>query len=405
MRGMISVSDGQARLLAQVTTVAPPELVSIGRCLGRVTAEDVRACMDVPPTDNSAVDGYAVRSEDVPATGQRELRVVAELAAGAVFPDTLGPGQALRIMTGAPLPAGAGTVYPQEIVTRADDRVVVGPIERGANVRERGEDVKAGAVVMPAGTVLRPQELGVAASLGLAQLLVRQRPRVAVLSTGDEVAEPGGARKPGQIYDSNRFTLCGLAESAGALVTDHGVVPDLFNELHARLLAAAGSADIVLTSGGVSVGDYDLVKAVLQDAGGIDFWQVAMQPGRPVAVGRIGPAHFFGLPGNPVACMLTFHLFVRPALWKLGGRRELFGPRFHAVTMEAMRKKRGRREFKRGILVYTGERWEVRTTGPQGSGILTSMTQANCFIVIEEDRGDVAAGETVWVEPFATLGG
>jgi molybdopterin molybdotransferase len=293
------------------------------------------------------------------------------------------------------MPAGADTVYPQEIVTRRDRRVVVPPIERGANVRERGEDIRAGAVVLPAGTALRPQELGVAASLGLAQLTVRQRPRVAILSTGDEVAEPGQSRAPGQIYDSNRFALRGLAEAAGGAVTDHGIVPDRFDDLRARLLAAAASADVVLTSGGVSVGDYDLVKAVLRDAGGIDFWQVAMQPGRPIAVGRIGPAHFFGLPGNPVACMLTFHLFVRPALWKLAGRTELFGPRFEAVAAEAMRKRVGRREFKRGILAYADGRWTVWTTGPQGSGILTSMTLANALLVVPADRNDIPAGETL----------
>ncbi len=398
---MISVADAQARILEQVGRVAPPEVVPVGDCLGRVLAEDVRAGLDVPPTDNSAVDGYAVRSADIPATGLRELRVVADLPAGAVFDATLGPGEALRIMTGAPMPAGADTVYPQEIVERSGPavRIPVGP--SGVNVRHRGEDVRAGTVVLPAGNVLRPQELGVAASLGLPQLLVRQRPRVAILSTGDEVVEPGDARKPGQIFDSNRFSLHGLVEAAGGEPTDHGIVPDLYDVLHARLRAAAATADIVLTSGGVSVGDYDLVKAVLQDAGGIDFWQVAMQPGRPLAVGRIGPAHFFGLPGNPVASMLTFHLFVRPALWKLAGRRELFPPRFHAVAVEPMSKKAGRREFKRGILSYTGERWEVRITGPQGSGILTSMTLANCFVVIEEERGDIAAGDTVSVEPFA----
>ena len=400
---MISVSDGQARILAQVTTVASPELIPIGRGLGRVTAENIRAAMDVPPTDNSAVDGYAVGSGDIPAAGRRDLVVVAELAAGGVFPDTLQPGQALRIMTGAPMPAGADTVYPQEIVEREGPRVSVPHIQNGANVRERGEDVKAGDVVVPAGTVLRPQELGVAASLGLAQLLVRQRPRVAVLSTGDEVAEPGAERKPGQIYDSNRFALKSLVEAAGGQVTDYGIVPDVSDELHARLREAAASAEIVLSSGGVSVGEYDLVKAVLQEVGSTDFWQVAMQPGRPIAVGHIGATHFFGLPGNPVACMLTFHLFVRPVLWKLLGRRDLFGPRFHAVTVEPMRKKVGRREFKRGILAYAGERWQVRTTGPQGSGILTSMTQANCFIVLEEERADVAAGETVWVEPFGAV--
>jgi len=397
---MISVHDGQTRVLSQVTAIAPPELMPVGRCLGRVLAEDIRSEMDIPPTDNSAVDGYAVGSADTPERGSRELTVVADLPAGAVFADALRPGQALRIMTGAPMPAGADTVYPQEMIERKDQRITVPPIARGANVRHRGEDVKAGAAVLAAGAVLRPQELGVAASLGLPQILVRQKPRVAILSTGDEVAEPGDERKPAQIFDSNRFSLRGLVEAAGGHVTDYGIVPDLFDALHSRLLQAAATADIVLTSGGVSVGDYDLVKAVLQEAGGIDFWQVAMQPGRPIAVGRIGGAQFFGLPGNPVASMLTFHLFVRPALWKLAGRRELFGPRFHAVAVEPMRKKAGRREFKRGILAYTGERWEVRTTGPQGSGILTSMTQANCFIVVEEERGDVQAGETVWVEPF-----
>ncbi|HKX02092.1 MAG TPA: gephyrin-like molybdotransferase Glp [Methylomirabilota bacterium] len=397
---MISVADAQAHVLALVARVAAPEVIPLDAGLGRVLAEDVRATLDVPPTDNSAVDGYAVRSADIPASGTRELTVVAELAAGAVFETTLGPGEALRIMTGAPIPAGADTVYPQELVERAGRVVRIPGGAPGVNVRHRGEDVPAGTVVLPAGVALRPQELGVAASLGLPQLLVRQKPRVAILSTGDEVAEPGHARKPGQIFDSNRFSLHGLVEAAGGEPTDHGIVPDLYDVMHARLRAAAATADVVLTSGGVSVGDHDLVKAVLQEAGGIDFWQVAMQPGRPLAVGRIGPALFFGLPGNPVASMLTFHLFVRPALWKFGGRRELFPPRFHAVAMQAMSKKAGRREFKRGILSYAGDRWEVRTTGPQGSGILTSMTLANCFVVIEEERGDVAAGETVSVEPF-----
>jgi molybdopterin molybdotransferase len=398
---MISVGDAQARILAQITRTTPPELLPVPRCLGRITAEDVHSSMDVPPADNSAVDGYAVGSSDIPATGTRTLEVVADLAAGSLFNEAVRPGQALRIMTGAAMPAGADTVYPQEIVTREGQRVAVPPIARGANVRERGEDVRAGAVVLPVGTVLRPQELGVAASLGLTQLMVRQKPRVAILSTGDEVAEPGTERRPGQIFDSNRFALRGLAEAAGAQVTDHGIVPDVFDELRARLREAAASADVVLTSGGVSVGDYDLVKDVLQDAGAIDFWQVAMQPGRPIAVGRIGSTHFYGLPGNPVACMLTFHLFVRPAIWKLAGRRELYGPRFQAVALEPMRKKVGRCEFKRGILAYTDGRWEVRTTGPQGSGILTSMTCANCLILVEQERGDVPAGATVWVEPLA----
>jgi molybdopterin molybdotransferase len=397
---MISVRDAQAQVLARITAIASPEIVPLAAALGRVLAEDVRAEMDVPPTDNSAVDGYAVASSDIPAAGTRAFDVAAELAAGAVFSGTLRSGQALRIMTGAPMPAGADTVYPQEVVTREGERITVGSIAPGANRRLRGEDVSAGQIVLSTGSVLRPQEIGVAASLGLAQLFVRQKPRVAVLSTGDEVVEPGSARKSGQIYDSNRFALGGLLEASGADVVDDGIVPDQFDELQGRLLRASEHADIVLTSGGVSVGDYDLVKAVLQQSGGIDFWQVAMQPGRPMAVGSIGRAHFFGLPGNPVASMLTFHLFVRPALWKLAGRRELFVTPFRAVATERMSKRTGRREFKRGILTFASDRWEVRTTGPQGSGILTSMTAANCFIVIEEERGDVAAGEPVWVEPF-----
>jgi len=400
MTAMISVADAQARILAQITTVAPPHIVPVPAALGRVLAEDLRAPIDVPPTDNSAVDGYAVAHAPIPSGERRELTVVGELAAGGVFEGVVGPGQALRIMTGAPMPAGADTVYPQEVVERVGARITVGPIEHGVNTRCRGEDVRAGSVVVPAGSVLRPQELGVAASLGFPQILVRQRPRVAILSTGDEVVEPGETRKPGQIFDSNRFSLHGLVEAAGGTVTDYGIVPDLQDVLHARLTEAARAADIVLTSGGVSVGDYDLVKAVLQEAGGIDFWQVAMQPGRPLAVGRIGAAHFFGLPGNPVASMLTFSLFVRPALWKLAGRRELVPPRFHAVATEPMRKREGRREFKRGILEYVDDQWRVRTTGPQGSGILSSMAQGNCFIVIEEERGDVRAGDRVWVEPF-----
>jgi molybdopterin molybdotransferase len=403
MTGMISVKDAQEHILAQVRGVAPPEVVPLARALGRVLAEDVRATMDVPPTDNSAVDGYAVTSADIPTTGHATVEIVADLPAGSVFDGTLRPGQAIRIMTGAPMPAGADTVYPQEIVERSGAHLMVPPLERAVNVRYRGEDVRAGDVVVPAGTVLRPQELGLAASLGLPQLVVRQRPRVAVLSTGDEVAEPGTTLKPGQIFDSNRFSLWGLVAAAGAEPVDLGIVPDTFDELAERLADAAGRADVVLTSGGVSVGDYDLVKSVLRETGGIEFWQVAMQPGRPLAAGHIGGAQFFGLPGNPVASMLTFHLFVRPALWKRAGRRELFGPRFRAVSVEPLRKRTGRREFKRGILAQTAQGWEVRTTGPQGSGILQSMVQADCFIVLEEDRGDVAGGETVWVEPFVVF--
>jgi molybdopterin molybdotransferase len=399
---MISVRDGQARVLAQVTGVTPSELIALPAALGRVLASNLRAPFDVPPADNSAVDGYAVISADLPADGTRALHVASELAAGAVYGERLQRGQALRIMTGAPIPAGADTVVPQELVSREGDTVRVPPHPRGVNIRLRGEDVGAGAVVLEAGALLRPQELGLISSLGLAQVEVHVRPRVALLSTGDEVVEPGQPRRPGQIYDSNRFALRASVEQCGGEVMDLGIVPDRRDELRARLLDAGAVADMVITSGGVSVGDHDLVKEVLAQVGGIDFWQVAMQPGRPLAVGTIGQAHFFGLPGNPVASMLTFTLFVRPVLWKLAGRRRLFPERFLAKAAEPMRKKEGRREFKRGVLRYGADGWEVRTTGPQGSGILSSMVAGNCLVVIEEERGDVGAGESVWVEPFTS---
>jgi molybdopterin molybdotransferase len=396
---MISVRDGQNHILAQIERSVPPEIVAITEALGRVTVDDVQASFDVPPADNSAVDGYAFASADV--EGGRDLHVIADLPAGSVFHGALSAGQTLRIMTGAPMPTGADTVCPQELALRTGDRVAISPeIVKGVNVRARGEDVRSGTVVVPAGSVLRPQEIGVVASLGLRQMLVSQRPRVALLSTGDEVAEPGRPRAAGQIYDSNRFTLQGLVAQAGGDVVDLGIVPDVREVLRARLLEAAAIADVVITSGGVSVGVYDLVKDVLGEIGGIDFWQVAMQPGRPLAVGRIEDAHFFGLPGNPVASMLTFMLFVRPALYKLAGRRQIFPEAWEACAAEAMRKKTGRREFKRGILEFRDGAWQVRTTGPQGSGILSSMVAGNCLIVLDEDRGDVAPGERVLVEPF-----
>ena len=229
---------------------------------------------------------------------------------------------------------------------------------------------------------------------------MHRRPCVALLSTGDEVVEPGTPRKPGQIYDANRFTLRGSVEQCGGEVIDLGIVADARDELRTRLLEAAEIGDIVVTSGGVSVGAHDLVKDVLGEIGAIDFWQVAMQPGRPLAFGRIGSAHFFGLPGNPVASMLAFMLFVRPALYKLAGRRRLFPEMAEATAVETMSKKKGRREFKRGVVRWKNGRWEARTTGPQGSGILSSMAAGNCLIVLEEERGDVAVGETVLVEPF-----
>jgi molybdopterin molybdotransferase len=397
---MIPVADARARILAEVAGAAPEETRPVARGLGRVLARDVSAPFDVPPADNSAVDGYAMLGSDLAPGGRVRLRVVADLPAGAVYEGGIGSREALRIMTGAPIPRGADTVVPKELSEGSGDWVELAAVERGANVRARGEDVRAGTVVLTAGSVLRPQDLGLIASLGFAEIVVHRRPRVALLSTGDEVVEPGQPRRPGQIYDANRFSLGGMVEGAGADTLDLGIVPDVRELLRERLLQAASAADVVLSSGGVSVGDYDLVKSVLGEIGSIDFWQVAMQPGRPLAVGRIAGAHFFGLPGNPVASVLCFHLFVRPTLWKLGGRTRLDPECVTATTLEPMRKREGRREFKRGILRFTERGFEVSTTGPQGSGILSSMVAANCLIILEESRGDVKPGEHVLVEPL-----
>jgi molybdopterin molybdotransferase len=378
-------------------------VIPVKKSLGRVLAVEILAPFDVPPSDNSAVDGYAISSRDLPGEGVVERRVVGELPAGSVFERVVQRGEAVRIMTGAPLPKGVDSVVPQEDVERSGDHVLIRVGAARVNVRYRGEDVREGTLVLEAGSAIRPQEMGLLSSLGIAQLSVRQKPRVAILSTGDEVAEPGTARSPGQIYDSNRFALLGLAEGMSCEVIDFGIIPDERERLKETLVKAADRADVLLTSGGVSVGSYDLVKEVLAEVGSVDIWQIAMQPGRPMAHGRIGRAHFFGLPGNPVASMLTFLLFVRPALWKLMGRKDLVPRRFTALATEALKKKKGRQEFKRGILTFNNDRWEVRTTGPQGSGILTSMVLGNCFIVLEEDQGDVNAGDTVVVEPFQSI--
>jgi molybdopterin molybdotransferase len=396
---MIPVADARARILADVAGATPEERLPVARGLGRVLARDILAPFDVPPADNSAVDGFAVRATDL-SQGRARLRVVGDLPAGGVHPSEIGPRETLRIMTGAPMPPGTDTVVPKELSQGAEGWVDLGRVEAGANVRARGEDVCAGTSVLRAGSVLRPPDLGLIASLGFAEVAVHRRPRVAILSTGDEVVEPGRPRRPGQIYDANRFSLGGMVEAAGAEALDLGIVPDLREALRERFLEAAGSADVVLSSGGVSVGDYDLVKSVLGEIGGVDFWQVAMQPGRPLAAGRIAGAQFFGLPGNPVASLLCFHLFVRPALWKRAGRTQLDSECVTATALEPMRKKPGRREFKRGVLRFTDRGFEVSTTGPQGSGILSSMVAANCLIILEEARGDVEAGERVLVEPL-----
>jgi molybdopterin molybdotransferase len=393
------------RFLAPVTTV---ERVHVRQALGRVLAEDVVSPLDVPGHDNSAMDGWAVRFADLVAQGETRLARIGESFAGKPYDGAVGPGQAVRIFTGAVMPRGADTVVMQERAEEVEGGVAIaaGAVAKaGQNRRFAGEDVKRGGVVFRAGQPLRPAELGMIASLGIGELAVYRRLRVAFFSTGDELVSIGQPLAEGQIYDSNRYTIHAMLTRLGCEVIDMGVVRDDPALLERAFATAAASADVVVTSGGVSVGEADFVKQLLDKLGEVVFWKIAMKPGRPLAYGRIGGAHFFGLPGNPVSVMVTFYQFVRDALLVLQGQRDVRPmPAFRARLAAPIRKAPGRTEFQRGILAPDGAGgWTVRTTGDQGSGILSSMSQANCFIVLPADSGNVAAGEMVDVQPLEGL--
>ena len=399
---MLSFEEARQRVLARVEPLAEREQLAVKEALGRILAEDVRAPLDIPPLPNSARDGYALRAADLVGSGSARLRVVAEVPAGEYSDREIKAGEAARIFTGAPLPPGADTVVMQEHVQRHGELVEVpaGAVKADDNVRPRGEDVKTGDVVLEGGTFIRPQEMGILASLGLTHVWVNVRPRVAVLSTGNELVEAGDRRGPAQIFDSNRHALIGLLQMQGVKAVDVGIIQDERDALRHAFLRASEQAHAILTSGGVSVGAYDLVRDILNELGVIDFWRVKMRPGGPQAYGRIDRAYFFGLPGNPVSAMVVFLEIVRPALWRLMGRKDWEPRRFHARLRETIRKRPGLMEFQRGILTYAERGWEVTTTGPQGSGILRSMVKGNCLIFLAEERGDHESGEEVWVEPF-----
>jgi len=335
------------------------------------------------------------------------LKQIGTALAGRPFMQPLGPGQCVRVMTGAVMPRGADAVVIQEVVRAKGDAVVVPPGQKaGQNVRYAGEDLKAGVAVLKAGALLRPAELGVIASLGLGEVRVRRRLRVAFFSTGDELASIGAALAEGQVYDSNRYTLHGMLARLGVEAADLGVVRDDPAALEAAFRKAAAQADAIVTTGGVSVGEADFVKALMAKLGEVLFWKIALRPGRPMAFGRIGDAFLFGLPGNPVAVMVAFYELVRDALWILAGRSGDFAiPLLKAISANAIRKIPGRTEYQRGILFREGGEWKVRTTGQQGSGVLRSMAEANCFIVLEHERGRVEAGEPVPVQLFDGLAG
>jgi molybdopterin molybdotransferase len=387
-----------ARFLAPVTAT---ERVHARAALGRVLAADVISPLDVPPHDNSAMDGYAVRHADLKSDGDVTLAVAGTAFAGAPYAGSVTAGVAVRIMTGGVVPQGADTIVMQEHVKAADARVTIGGGHRkGQNLRRAGEDLKAGDPAVRKGLRLRPAEIGLIASLGIPEITVYRRLRVAFFSTGDELVSIGTVPKEGQIYDSNRYTIYSMLERLGCEVLDMGVVvddPQLIEDAFAR---ASGAADVVITSGGVSVGEADFVKELLNKLGEVVFWKIAMKPGRPLAYGRVGGAHFFGLPGNPVSVMVTFYQFVRDALLKLAGQDPVeVVPTFRVPCTSALKKAPGRTEFQRGILTRGDDgQWTVRVTGEQGSGILRSMSEANCFIILPTDQGNVAPGNLVDVQ-------
>jgi molybdopterin molybdotransferase len=398
-----------------VEPVADIEQVGVFDALQRVLAHDIVSPISVPPHDNSAMDGFAFDGAALRPGAPLCLSVVGTALAGEPWPGTVGAAQALKIMTGAVMPAGLDTVVPQELAHEHDGRVTIPAdvVARGDNRRACGEDLMQGRAALRQGQWLGPAALGLIASLGIAEVPVRRRLRVAYFSTGNEILSLGESPRPGAVYDSNRYTVFGLLTRMGVQMVDMGVVPDEPAALEAAFVAAAQQADAIITSGGVSVGEADYTKSMMHklagSAGGVAFWRIAMRPGRPMAVGRIASgtaaaprsAVLFGLPGNPVAVMVTFLAFVRPALLRMMGSHASPAPMLRAHSLEPIRKKAGRTEYQRGIVsTGAGGTLQVRTTGNQGSGVLSSMVQANGLIVLAHDQGHVAAGDEVDVMVF-----
>ena len=396
----LSVTQGQEKILSLVDSVSTIEACAIENSYGRVLADDICSPVNVPQYTNSAMDGYAVRSDDL---DRDSYKVVAEVLAGHACELPLEKGQAVKIMTGAPTPMLGDTVVMREQAIQDGDNVTFGEatIKAGQNVRQAGEDLKLGSDVFNQGQRISSPEMGMMASLGFGACSVYRKLKVAVFSTGDEVQAPGSEQKANSIYDSNRFTIMGMLEKLGCEIIDFGILEDNENLMIEALEKASQEADVVITSGGVSVGDADYIKLALDKLGQIDFWRINMRPGRPLAFGQINQKPFFGLPGNPVAVMVSFINFVEPALRKMQGEQNWQPLKVNAIATENLRSRQGRTEFSRGVYeLDTNGQLTVRTTGKQGSGILRSMSEANCLIEISPSVDTVKAGESVTIIPL-----
>ena len=402
----LRLDEARSRIIADIAPVTERQAVGLREALGRVLAAEVRSTVDVPSHRNSAMDGYALAGAELPQAGTATFEVVGTSWAGRPFDGDVGRGQGVRIMTGATLPEATDTVVMQEHVRLDGARVVIeAGHHAGQNVRPVGEDIRRGELALGPGTLLRPAQLGLLASVGVGEVTVLRRPRVAIFSTGDELRSIGEELALGQIYDSNRYTLHGMLSRLQVEVIDLGVVQDTREATLRAFESAAAQADAIVTSGGVSVGEADYVTETLERHGQIGFWKVAMKPGKPIAFGRFGAAHFFGLPGNPVSVMVTFYQLVQPALRALTGAKDPDPPILLRAACETrLRKKPGRLEFQRGVLERrTDGAYTVRSSGHQGAGVLSSMSEANCFIILPLEQGDVAPGTEVEVQPFAGL--
>ena len=403
----LSVDDARQRILEQVTPVSGYEKVAIRSALGRILDEPIISTVDVPSHRNSAMDGFALRGGDLPAPGETgELRCVGVAYAGHPFDGEIAPGECIQIMTGATMPDALDTVVMQEQAEFKDQIMRIGDGHRlGQNVRQAGEDMAKGSVVLEPGRKITAADLGVIASLGVSELTVKRKPVVAFFSTGDELRSVGEPLGKGDIYDSNRYTLYGMLTDLGVDLLDMGVVEDDPDAMRVAFQEAAAHADVIITSGGVSVGEADYIKPILEELGEISFWKILMKPGRPLTFGKLGNTSFIGLPGNPVAVMVAFYQFALPAIeYIMSGKQK---PPFlvEAKSKAEIRKRPGRTEFARGIVSFSSEgELEVDVTGKQGSGILTSMSHGNCFIILPPEQGSVAPGDRVTVQPFSTIG-
>ncbi|MBC8519083.1 MAG: molybdopterin molybdotransferase MoeA [Gammaproteobacteria bacterium] len=403
-KGLLPVNEALEKIFQEINPTEDIETVEVMTAFGRTLGEEIVSPINVPSYNNSAMDGYAIQGADLPDNGTVTLEVIGSSFAGTPFDGVMQRGQSVRIMTGAKIPDGADTVIMQEKATREDEQVTFSSEDNhtpGENVRMAGEDMRTGETVLHPGKRLGAAELGMIASLGYGEVQVKKRIRVAFFSTGDELCSAGEPLGDGQIYDSNRYTVFSMLRELGVELIDLGIIRDERELIEQAFQDAAAQADVVITSGGVSVGEADFVKETLDRLGEVNFWRIAMKPGKPLAFGKLNNAWFFGLPGNPVSAMVTFLQFVRPALNHLAGKERATPFRIPLRCSNKLKKRPGRLEFQRGIL-EKGDNGEtvVRGAGPQGSHILRSMSIADCFIVLPEENSGVEAGEWVEVEPF-----